>query len=326
MATYSLLPTEEPEAPIAQPDKDSDKKASVNISVSCPSNNFCTRRLIYALVVIAIVCIFVFVAVYQTVLKAVLVVVAIVIIVVLSYVAYFYVSKRSNLTAQKDGKPSANGKQEEVTESTTEPVVKLRDIQSVAFREEKDDVEIIDLSVATGFQSEDAVDRTPVFITEEDSDEVQEPLTIHGHTDPKMTFITEHGAIYTVVENTKNIATHRGTKNVTVVFGGNNMFCGPVHVPWRPGGFQLPEWKPYFDVIAKEMPADWQQLATNLGLPWAQIRAVDRQHSGDCWICCQQVLDMWRSNNGAPATVEDLIQAVRDTGHKDVVEKLEAMQ
>ncbi|XP_066269208.1 uncharacterized protein [Branchiostoma lanceolatum] len=84
--------------------------------------------------------------------------------------------------------------------------------------------------------------------------------------------------------------------------------------------------KPYFNIIAEKMPADWKQLATNLHVTFEQIRAVKAEHSGECWMCCHQVLHMWRSNNGVQATVEDLIQAVRETGHQDVAENLEALQ
>ncbi|XP_078585960.1 uncharacterized protein LOC144867765 [Branchiostoma floridae x Branchiostoma japonicum] len=83
--------------------------------------------------------------------------------------------------------------------------------------------------------------------------------------------------------------------------------------------------KPYFNFIADKMPADWKQLATNLDLPFAQVLAVNDRHR-DCWMCCHQVMEMWRSNNGAQATVDDLIKAVRDTGKQDVAEELESMQ
>ncbi|KAI8492482.1 positive regulation of MHC class I biosynthetic process [Branchiostoma belcheri] len=78
----------------------------------------------------------------------------------------------------------------------------------------------------------------------------------------------------------------------------------------------------YFKVIAKEMPADWQQLAVDLGLPWAQIRAVNQQHSNNPWASCHEVLDMWRKTNGRDATKEDLIKAVSDTGNQEVADKL----
>ncbi|CAH1248137.1 Hypp8088 [Branchiostoma lanceolatum] len=88
----------------------------------------------------------------------------------------------------------------------------------------------------------------------------------------------------------------------------------------------LLEWKPYFKIISEMMPADWKQLATNLDLSFAQVRDVKSEHFGDCWMCCQQVLDMWRSSNGEKATVDILIIAVREAGHQDVAENLEALQ
>ncbi|XP_078662075.1 uncharacterized protein LOC144906037 [Branchiostoma floridae x Branchiostoma belcheri] len=78
----------------------------------------------------------------------------------------------------------------------------------------------------------------------------------------------------------------------------------------------------YFKVIAKEMPADWKELAVNLGVPWAQIRAVNLQNSADPWASCHEVLDMWRKTNGRDATKEDLIKAVSETGNQEVAEKL----
>ncbi|XP_019629994.1 PREDICTED: uncharacterized protein LOC109474183 [Branchiostoma belcheri] len=78
----------------------------------------------------------------------------------------------------------------------------------------------------------------------------------------------------------------------------------------------------YFKVIAKEMPADWKELALNLGVPWAQIKAVNLHNSADPWTSCHEVLDMWRKTNGRDATKEDLIKAVSETGNQEVAEKL----
>ncbi|XP_035659775.1 pinin-like [Branchiostoma floridae] len=86
------------------------------------------------------------------------------------------------------------------------------------------------------------------------------------------------------------------------------------------------ELRPYFNIIAENMPADWPQLATNLGIPFAQIQAIQQQNRDNCWMCCQQILHMWCYNNGQEATVEVLMQAVRDTGHQDVAEMLEIKQ
>ncbi|XP_078585293.1 uncharacterized protein LOC144867291 [Branchiostoma floridae x Branchiostoma japonicum] len=86
------------------------------------------------------------------------------------------------------------------------------------------------------------------------------------------------------------------------------------------------ELTPYFNIIAKDMPADWPQLATNLGIPFAQIQAIQQQNRDNCWMCCQQILHMWCCNNGQEATVKALMQAVRDTGHQDVAEMLEIKQ
>ncbi|CAH1248139.1 PIDD1 [Branchiostoma lanceolatum] len=89
---------------------------------------------------------------------------------------------------------------------------------------------------------------------------------------------------------------------------------------------RFPELTPYFNYIAANMAVRWPQLAANLGLQFAQIQAIKQENHNDSWMCCQQILHMWQSYNGREAKVEDLIQAVRDTGHQDVAQELEIMQ
>ncbi|XP_078665425.1 uncharacterized protein LOC144907889 [Branchiostoma floridae x Branchiostoma belcheri] len=334
MATYSPLPTEEPEPTFAQPgtDKDDrkDKETSVNISASCSTNNFCTGRRMYMLLVAGIVCIFVFVAVYQTVLKAAVVVAAVSVIVVISYVIYNYVNKRASQTTQKDDGAYANEKKQENTKS---PKMNTGNIENAACEEEtlhdsktseEDDVEIIDSIKATGH----GLQSNPVIITEVDtsSDEAREdslrPSVLANQSlplpfnDRLMALTTGAGvALATFAHPEDYIAA-----DSTIAFSRYTRL--PI-VSYHGMYFIQDDMEPCFDVIAKGMPADWQQLARNLGVPWEQIRAVNREHSGDCWMCCQQVLNTWLKTNGRRATKEKLIQAVKETGHQDVVDKLE---
>ena len=67
----------------------------------------------------------------------------------------------------------------------------------------------------------------------------------------------------------------------------------------------------------------WRSLGLHLDLPLSQIKEIDDQ---GCWseYLMIEFLSIWVRGNGKPATLDNLVTAVKELQHFDLAERLAA--
>eukprot|EP00058_Branchiostoma_floridae_P002994 XP_002588482.1 hypothetical protein BRAFLDRAFT_63430 [Branchiostoma floridae] len=78
----------------------------------------------------------------------------------------------------------------------------------------------------------------------------------------------------------------------------------------------------YFDFIKENASTDWRNLASYLGVGWADIKRIEVRKPDDK-SRCMDMLEQWRRRNGNGATVEVLMRALFKAGQNDTLEGLQ---
>eukprot|EP00058_Branchiostoma_floridae_P017154 XP_002602642.1 hypothetical protein BRAFLDRAFT_81923 [Branchiostoma floridae] len=93
----------------------------------------------------------------------------------------------------------------------------------------------------------------------------------------------------------------------------------------KKGGGGVTDIRKCVDMVSKNVRSSWDDLARQLGFDHEEIEEI-RDLRGDHRRRCIVVLDRWIDKHGDDATMEDLSEALVQTGKKDVADKLKKCQ